>query len=339
MIRRHPQRPQRRQFQDFHFFAAPNPVANIDSQFARPPQTTQTPTAIPEPAPTIQPQEGTAGLPTVAAVAGEANVADVIRRSAEFLANIDDPRELIGQPRPAFMDEIEALGATRPNGRAQLTKKSAHSKPKARKTPRSPGRQNRTKATASEVSPSRSPHERHCTICSHPDRAEIEAEFIEWTAPGDIAREYEVNRRAIYRHARAVGLFAHRNGNLRFALGRLIQRVDFVQPTADSIVCAIHAFARINDEGQWIEPPAHVIVSSGGVRREAAASGHRPVAISLDSPAFPSVIDVPPPPVLPAAPDSRRSQPCADDGCGGGALSRVGVLPVTASRVETNATR
>lgn len=352
MIRRHPQRPLRRQHQDFHFFAASDPIANIESQFARQPQVAQPPAPATTPmldpgvpmrtAVTSAPSEHeaseqresngaisatslppNAALPAEASLRGEAgqpNAADVIHRAAEYLANIDDPRELLGQPRPPFMDEIEALAATRPKGRAHLAKNPTHSKLRARKSPRSPGQQNRTKANPSEASFSRSHHERHCTICSHPDRDEIEAEFIEWTAPDDIASEYEVNRRAVYRHARAAGLFARRNGNLRFALGRLIQRVDCVEPTADSIVRAIHAFARINDDGQWVEPPAHVIVSSGGIRRETAAGGHRPVAISLDSPALPNVIDVPPTPELPAIP-------------------HVAELPVTASRVETDATR
>ncbi|MGA9882790.1 MAG: hypothetical protein WBQ34_03620 [Candidatus Acidiferrales bacterium] len=259
----------------------------------------------------IQPQAVTADPPTVAAVAAEPSVADVIRRSAEFLANINDPRELLGQPRPAFMGEIEALAATRPSVRAQLAEKSAHSKPKARKTPQSRGQRGRTKANPSEASLDRSHHERHCKICTHRDREEIEADFIEWRAPDDIVRDYNLSRAALYRHVRAVGLYARRNGRLRFALGRFIECVDHVTPTADSIVRAIHHFARINDQGQWVEPPAHVIVSSGGVRREAAAGGHRPLAISLDSPALPSMIDI----------------------------SRAPVLPETANRVETDATR
>jgi hypothetical protein len=141
-------------------------------------------------------------------------------------------------------------------------------------------------------------HECHCTICPHPHRTEIENEFLHWHTIGHIAYDHKVSRSAVYRHAHAVGLFARRNHNLRFALGHLIERVQDVEPTADSIIRAIHAFARINDDGQWIEPPAHLIVSSGGVRRQSPMPhGSRP--ITLDDETLSTVIDASPGEVLP----------------------------------------
>jgi hypothetical protein len=278
MIRRRPPRP-RGQHQDFHFFAAGDPIADVESQFAslQPPPAQIPDAAGPAPAPS-----GTVSLSPAASSA--------IRESIEFLAKIDDPTELIGQPRPAFMTELDALAATRrnPAGR-EPAPKSAPATPRKRQRTR----KRRTRSSSRQFSAGR--HERRCSICSHPDRAEIEADFIEWSAPADIAREYGVTRNAIYRHARGAGLFASRDRNLRFALGRLIESADAVQPTADSIVRAVHAFARINDQGQWVEPPAHVIVSSGGVRRESAAPpSRRPIAVQLDSPALAGVIDVAP---------------------------------------------
>jgi hypothetical protein len=217
-----------------------------------------------------------------------------IRESIEFLAKIDDPSELIGKPRPAFMDELDALAASRPEPPANRGQQRPSSQSRKRK--RAPNRVSANRA------PGANRHERRCTICSHRDRADIEANFIEWAQPSEIARECRVTRNAVYRHARAAGLFTRRDRNLRFALGRLIESVDSVQPTADSIVRAIHAFARINDQGEWVEPPAHVIVSSGGVRREAAAPpSRRPVAIQLDSPALTGFVDV--------APDSENQRP------------------------------
>jgi hypothetical protein len=208
--------------------------------------------------------------------------------------------------------------------RSRRPEKPAPSKARARKTAGSPklaaprqrrprkdghaaGPERGLEERASRVSPGRPSqaslqrehHERHCTICSHPYRAEIENEFMHWHAPGHIAYDYKISRSAVFRHAHAVGLFARRNHRLRFALGHLIERVQDVEPTADSIVRAIHAFARVNDDGQWIEPPAHLIVSSGSMRTVASAASHRPVAIPLDSPALGSVIDVPSEPALP----------------------------------------
>lgn len=105
-------------------------------------------------------------------------------------------------------------------------------------------------------------HESRCTICCHEDRADIEEEFVHWHSPRNIAQTYDVTARAIYRHAHAFNLFLVRDRNLRFALGHIIDRVDRIPVmTPDSIVRAVHAFARVNNEGQWVEPPSHIIVS------------------------------------------------------------------------------
>lgn len=182
----------------------------------------------------------------------------------------------------------------------------------------------------------RSHHQRHCTVCAHPDRAAIETEFLHWHAPGHIPYDYKVSRSAIFRHAHAVGLFARRNRKLRFALGHLIERVQDVEPTADSIVRAIHAFARVNDDGQWIEPPARLIVSSGGVRREAAVSAaRRPITVSLDSRSLSNVIDVA---REPARPGSLRDGVLSATEARGEAAIDAG-LTGTVDRVETDATR
>lgn len=95
--------------------------------------------------------------------------------------------------------------------------------------------------------PSLAMHSSQCSICRHPERAEIERAFLDWTSPGRIAREYDLGcRTTIYRHAHALGLFARRERSLRFALGRLIERVDEVRPTAASVVSAIRLMAKLN---------------------------------------------------------------------------------------------
>ena len=98
-------------------------------------------------------------------------------------------------------------------------------------------------------------HSRECSICRHPERASIDQEFVEWGAVGSIAAAYRVQRRAIYRHAHATNLFERRNGDLRFALGRIIEQAGAVPVTADTIVRAVRLFACLNDEGGWIGPP------------------------------------------------------------------------------------
>jgi hypothetical protein len=294
MIRRHPLRPSRRQPQDFHFFAATSPIVNLESQFARP-------------APT----------PVAPPIASDAVEAPELPITSIQLSPCPPPPAEI--PPDAPPEPVSAKPEAKPRSKPRARKRAAARLATPRRNRPKPPR------LVSPAVEGRSDHERHCTICSHADRAEIENEFMHWHGIGHIAYDYKVSRSAIYRHAYALGLFSRRNRNLRFALGHLIERVQDVEPTADSVVRAIHAFARINDEGEWTEPPAHVIVSSGGIHREAAAPSARcPISIPLDAQTVSKVIDVPSEPVLPGAHD---------------ALLRDGAVPGTVNRVETDATR
>jgi hypothetical protein len=97
-------------------------------------------------------------------------------------------------------------------------------------------------------------HAGQCTICRHPLRTEIERAFLDWRGPRDIAREYGLgSHTTLYRHAHALGLFQHRERTLRFALGRLIEQVGDVRPTAASIVSAIRLMAKLNARGESVE--------------------------------------------------------------------------------------
>lgn len=102
--------------------------------------------------------------------------------------------------------------------------------------------------------PSRGRHEYGCLVCAHPQRDEIEREFISWKSPAKISSAYKLrNRASVYRHAHALDLFAKRARNIRAALERIIEQVDGVQVNAASVVQAITAYARINAEGQLVE--------------------------------------------------------------------------------------
>ncbi|MGH9688429.1 MAG: hypothetical protein ACRD5K_15205 [Candidatus Acidiferrales bacterium] len=356
MIRRYPQRPTRRQHQDFHFFAAGDPIARVESQFhhnsqiavASPPADPDSlpasaapptqPTALASGgAPAPVPVTPTAPVPplksgppsTIDILVPPENVPALERQLGVRLRDHDDENEesdedadaaerdietieriraavKLAPYEPPAIEQLQAAEQKRKQGSLSGKKRSA-SKAGARKSPQSlqspksnarlatPRRAPSHKARLPLASQARASHETQCTICTHRYRADIETEFMHWHTLGHIAYDYKVSRSAIYRHAYALGLFSQRNRLLRFSLGHLIERVQDVQPTADSIVRAVHLFARINDEGECVEPPAHVIVSSGGVRRESVApSGHRPIAIQLDSPQLTGRVAQPP---------------------------------------------
>ena len=113
-----------------------------------------------------------------------------------------------------------------------------------------------------QTGPNLGRHESGCRICAHPQRQEIEREFISWKSPAKIAVEYKLrDRSSVYRHAHALGLFPKRARNLRAALERLIEQVDDVPVSAGAIVQAITTYARINAQGQLVEPSEQVCLN------------------------------------------------------------------------------
>jgi hypothetical protein len=122
-------------------------------------------------------------------------------------------------------------------------------------------------------------HARKCAICHHPDRADLEVDFLDWRNADLIKNEYDLpNYHTIYRHARALGLYERRRENLRFAAELLIEHADQAQPDANTILRAIHACARINDRGEWVEPARRLIVTSASRLAAAAPELQPPLA-------------------------------------------------------------
>ena len=96
-------------------------------------------------------------------------------------------------------------------------------------------------------------HEQRCSVCLHADRVEIDADFVNWTGPGRIAKKYHISRDALYRHAHATNLMERRQRNVRQALEKIIERADAVKANASAVVAAVTAYARINSRGKLIE--------------------------------------------------------------------------------------
>jgi hypothetical protein len=102
-------------------------------------------------------------------------------------------------------------------------------------------------------------HAAECRICSHPQREEIERDFVNWRSPAAITKHYGLrNRSSVYRHAHAIGLFPKRQRNVRAALEKIIERAGEVEVTAPAVVAAVQAYSKINAAGQWIDRSEHV---------------------------------------------------------------------------------
>jgi len=101
------------------------------------------------------------------------------------------------------------------------------------------------------VNPGR--HEAQCLVCQHPQREDIEREWIDWGNTSRLAEEHGLSRDGLYRHCHALHLFKKRQRNIRKALERMIEHAESVEVTASAVVSAIQAYAKINANGQWID--------------------------------------------------------------------------------------
>jgi hypothetical protein len=177
---------------------------------------------------------------------------------------------------PAFkaaMESLEKQGISILESEpAKSTRKErAKAKPAKRKRKRKPlaahatvrptaPRKRRRPRTQASIDLSR--HRRRCGVCHDPELEAIEEAFIQWRNVDAIDSEFEPEggRSAIYRHAHAFNLFKKRSLNLRSALEYIIEESERIMPTAEGIVKAMRAYTRINDVGEWIDPPTKHIV-------------------------------------------------------------------------------
>lgn len=97
-------------------------------------------------------------------------------------------------------------------------------------------------------------HRRRCSVCCHPERQAIEEAFLDWGNVSRLTEEYQLpGRTAIYRHARALGLDARREGNLRRVLERIMEKSASALPSADAVIRAVELYARLNTTHGWTE--------------------------------------------------------------------------------------
>ena len=106
--------------------------------------------------------------------------------------------------------------------------------------------------------PAQERHQRKCAVCRHPDREEIEEEFIHWRDVCYLAQDYNIqDYRSIYRHARVFGLIERRRENRRYMLDRILENFPN-NANAHAVIQAIRAYSCLTDDNRWVEPPTRV---------------------------------------------------------------------------------
>ena len=118
-----------------------------------------------------------------------------------------------------------------------------------------------------KLSPDPDRHRRKCKICRHPQRDEIERDYLQWRTSRDIARSFGItDHTVIFRHAWATGLYQRRQRIIAYALHPLLEQSEdvFIKATPGAIISAVQTYSQINDEGRRIrhKPVTHVYIES-----------------------------------------------------------------------------
>jgi hypothetical protein len=127
-------------------------------------------------------------------------------------------------------------------------------------------------------------HSGKCTICNHPDRAEIEAAFLNWEPADRIVADFKLPARSsLYRHANAADLLNQRRNNLRAALDHIIEQAATARATASDVLNAIELSYRLS--GTNVAPLRryevtykHIHETTSAVRPNSASSFQPPVS-------------------------------------------------------------
>jgi hypothetical protein len=99
-------------------------------------------------------------------------------------------------------------------------------------------------------------HRRKCAICAHSRRDAIEDAFCHFESPARIAERFNLgDRRQVYRHAQALGLFVRRNRNLGASLGLFLEKSDRLIPTYTNFLHSVERYAKIDENGETIRRP------------------------------------------------------------------------------------
>lgn len=146
-------------------------------------------------------------------------------------------------------------------------------------------------------------HSRKCAICHHPQREDIEEEFLQWHPPANIQQDYDLpSRPAIYRHAQATGLRRRRRRNLRGLAERILENADVISPSGETILRAMRIYAHITEDGEWIEPAKRTVVHhihSFAPRTDSVENTSRDLPLAPSEPSLSQLAEPGPPAASP----------------------------------------
>lgn len=130
-------------------------------------------------------------------------------------------------------------------------------------------------------------HSRKCRICRSPYFDAIEEAYLRWYPVEFIAKYFQFDSEALYRHARAAALDQARRQNVRWVVEQFIEQWRNVKITSAAVIRSIRALSCLDDKGRWTDlPKTHIVVrgSDATDAQDEASSEPEPRASTVELP-------------------------------------------------------
>jgi len=88
-------------------------------------------------------------------------------------------------------------------------------------------------------------HQSQCSVCSHPERQEIEDAWLDWGSTTLLAEKYGLSRDCIYRHAHALGFFRERQKGIKRLYEKVLERLDTVEFSGSDLVKVLKEYTTL----------------------------------------------------------------------------------------------
>jgi len=86
-------------------------------------------------------------------------------------------------------------------------------------------------------------HQSQCSVCSHPQRQEIEDAWLNWANTTELADKYRLSRDALYRHMHALGCYSERQSRRKRLYENILERAQMTSFRGSDLVRILKEYA------------------------------------------------------------------------------------------------
>lgn len=135
-------------------------------------------------------------------------------------------------------------------------------------------------------------HQSQCSVCTHPQRQEIEEAWLDWANTIDLADKCGLSRDAVYRHMHVLGLFHERQKRRKRLYENILERAPITSFRSSDIVKLLKEYMALcerEEANQAASPPAQEVLDPVPGQEAVVPAGEGP---ALEEPTIQPIPEV-----------------------------------------------